>query len=157
MSDAGGIFLGRFAQEFLSVGQLVFLIFLMASHVLTFSVLMNELTNHGACTIGFSVVGLAVSFIGSLPRRMERVYWISVICKCGRWSLNHERLTVQAFTSILIATIVTMIAIGVENPVSHRLQIATSHGFEKEFLAVTNILFAYSTPIESTSISNSVF
>ena len=80
MSDAGGIFLGRFAQEFLSVGQLIFLIFLMASHVLTFSVLMNELTDHGACTIGFSVVGLTVSFIGSVPRRMKRVYWISVIC-----------------------------------------------------------------------------
>ncbi|KAI9038225.1 putative amino acid transporter [Aspergillus affinis] len=127
MSDAGGIFLGRFAREFLSVGQLIFLIFLMASHVLTFSVLMNELTDHGACTIGFSVVGLAVSFIGSIPRRMKRVYWISVI----------------SFASILTATVFTMIAIGVQNPVSHRLQIATSHGFAKQFLAVTNILFAY--------------
>lgn len=85
MSDAGGIFFGRFARQFLSVGQLIFLIFLMASHVLTFSVLMNELTDHGACTIGFSVVGLVVSFLGSMPRRMEKVYWISVICK---WSLR---------------------------------------------------------------------
>lgn len=80
MGDAGQILMGRFGRELLGLGQLLLLIFIMASHILTFSVLMNELTNHSACTIPFGTIGLVVSFLGALPRTMDKVYWLSVAC-----------------------------------------------------------------------------
>jgi hypothetical protein len=54
----------------------------MASNILTFNILMNVLTDHGTCTLVFGVVGLVICFLGALPRTMEKVYWMSVICEC---------------------------------------------------------------------------
>lgn len=81
MGDAGELLMGRLGREFLGLAQLLFLVFIMASHLLTFTVVMNELTDHGACTIAFGIVGLVISFIGALPRTMDKVYLISVACK----------------------------------------------------------------------------
>lgn len=83
MADVGEVLfaplgLGRFGREFLGTGQLLFLIFIMASHILTFSVMMNTLTDHGTCSIVFGVVGLIVSFIFSLPRTLRKVSWMSI-------------------------------------------------------------------------------
>lgn len=81
MGDAGEVLMGAFGRELLGTGQLLFLIFIMASHILTFSVAMNTITEHGTCTIAFGVVGLIISFIGALPRTMGKVYWMSIACK----------------------------------------------------------------------------
>lgn len=80
MGDAGEILFGRIGREILFFGQLLFCIFLMSSHILTFTVLFNTITGHGTCTIVFGVVGLIVSFIGALPRTMGKVYWMSLAC-----------------------------------------------------------------------------
>jgi hypothetical protein len=80
MGDAGEILMGRVGREILGIGQLLLLIFLMSSHLLTFTILMNTLTQHGTCTIVFGVVGLVICFFGALPRTMEKVYWMSVAC-----------------------------------------------------------------------------
>lgn len=82
MGDAGELLMGRIGREVLGIGQLLLLIFLMASNILTFNILMNVLTDHGTCTLVFGVVGLVICFLGALPRTMEKVYWMSVICKC---------------------------------------------------------------------------
>lgn len=81
MGDAGEVLMGAFGRELLGTGQLLFLIFIMASHILTFSVAMNTITEHGTCTIAFGVVGLVISFIGALPRTMGKVYWMSIACE----------------------------------------------------------------------------
>lgn len=81
MGDAGEILIGRVGREILGTGQLLLLIFLMSSHLLTFTILMNTLTMHGTCTTVFGVVGLIVCFLGALPRTMGKVYWMSVACK----------------------------------------------------------------------------
>lgn len=73
--------MGRFGRECLGIGQLLLLIFLMASNIVTFNILMNVLTDHGTCTLVFGVVGLVICFLGALPRTMEKVYWMSVACK----------------------------------------------------------------------------
>ncbi|KAJ5569559.1 uncharacterized protein N7459_008989 [Penicillium hispanicum] len=127
MGDAGELLLGPFGRELFYFGQLLFIIFLMASHILTFSVLFNTITNHGTCTIVFGVVGLIVSFLGALPRTTEKVFYMS---------------TVSA-VSILTATIVTMVAIGVQAPDNVENDITTSPSFSEAFLAVTNIVFAF--------------
>ncbi|KAL2808201.1 transmembrane amino acid transporter protein-domain-containing protein [Aspergillus granulosus] len=126
MGDAGEMLMGRFGRELLGIGQVLLMVFIMASHILTFMVLMNVLTEHGTCTIVFGVVGLVLSFLGALPRTMDRVYWISI----------------ASFISILTATFTTIIAIGVQNPIAE-LDILTKVSLEDGFLAVTNIIFAY--------------
>lgn len=85
MGDAGELLLGRIGREIFGIGQLLFLIFLMSSHILTFTVLFNTITEHGTCTIVFGVVGLVVSFIGALPRTMSKVYWMSFACRARSW------------------------------------------------------------------------
>ncbi|KAH8425153.1 uncharacterized protein LDX57_002902 [Aspergillus melleus] len=127
MGDAGELLLGPIGREIFGIGQLLFLIFLMSSHILTFTVLFNTITNHGTCSIVFGVVGLMVSFIGALPRTVGKVYWMS-LASC---------------ISILVATIVTMISIGVQAPDDVRNDITTKVSFNEAFLAVTNIVFAY--------------
>jgi uncharacterized membrane protein len=127
MGDAGELLLGPIGREIFYVGQLLFIIFLMASHILTFSVLFNTITNHGTCTIVFGVVGLVVSCIAALPRTAEKVYWMSII----------------SALSILVATIVTMVAIGVQAPDNVQNDIVTTPTFQEGFLAVTNIVFAF--------------
>lgn len=127
MGDAGEMLLGPIGREIFYFGQLLFIIFLMASHILTFSVLFNTITNHGTCTVVFGVVGLIVSFLGALPRTSDKVFIMS---------------TVSAI-SILVATIVTMVSIGVQAPDNVQNDITTSPSFADAFLAVTNIVFAF--------------
>lgn len=80
MADAGEVMLGRFGREVLGAAQLLFLIFIMGSHILTFTVMMNTLTEHGTCSIVFGVVGLVISFICCLPRTLRKVSWMSISC-----------------------------------------------------------------------------
>lgn len=44
MADAGEVLLGRFGREFFGAAQTIFLIFSMASHVLTFTIAFNAIT-----------------------------------------------------------------------------------------------------------------
>ncbi|KAJ5631381.1 uncharacterized protein N7484_011481 [Penicillium longicatenatum] len=127
MGDAGELLMGRFGRELLGIGQLLLLIFLMASNILTFNILMNVLTNHGTCTLVFGVVGLIICFLGALPRTMDKVYVMSVV----------------SFASVFVAVMVTMIAAGVESKGHIPIQSTTDVGFKEGFLAVTNIIFAY--------------
>jgi amino acid permease len=81
MADAGEVLMGGFGRELFGTGQLLFLIFLMASHILTFTVALNTITGHATCSIVFGVVGLVLSLILSLPRTLEKMSWLSLICE----------------------------------------------------------------------------
>ncbi|OAX77102.1 hypothetical protein ACJ72_08603, partial [Emergomyces africanus] len=100
MADAGEILMGRFGRELFGAGQLLFLIFIMGSHILTFVVMMNTLTNHGTCSIVFGVVGMLISLILALPRTLQNISWLSIL----------------SFASIFSAVMLTMVAIGVQAP-----------------------------------------
>ena len=80
MADAGEILLGPIGREVFGTAQLLFLVFIMGSHVLTFAVMMNTLTEHGTCSIVFNVVGMIISFVFTLPRTLKKVSWLSVSC-----------------------------------------------------------------------------
>ncbi|RAH70336.1 uncharacterized protein BO66DRAFT_374017 [Aspergillus aculeatinus CBS 121060] len=127
MGDAGELLMGRIGREIMFFGQLLFCIFLMSSHVLTFTVLFNTITGHGTCTIVFGVVGLVISCIFALPRTMGKVYYMSIV----------------SCLSIIVATVVTMIALGVEAPAHVQNDVTTHPSFVNAFLAVTNIIFAF--------------
>lgn len=80
MADAGEVIAGRIGREVLGVGQVLFLVFVMASHLLTFIIAMNAITGHGTCSIVFGLVGLIISFICSLPRTLVKMSWLSFVC-----------------------------------------------------------------------------
>lgn len=80
MADAGEILFGRIGRELLGGAQILFLVFVMGSHVLTFSVMMNVLTEHGTCSIVFGVMGMIISLVLTLPRTLKNVSWLSISC-----------------------------------------------------------------------------
>lgn len=93
MADAGEVLLGRFGREILFGGQMLFLIFLMASHLLTFTQAMNTITSHATCSIVFGIVGLIISLLISLPRTLEKMSWLSLACNPPCRTLVFKKLT----------------------------------------------------------------
>ena len=81
MGDAGEIIFGPAGRVLLELAQLLLLIFVMASHILTGTILLSTITKSAVCGIVFGVVSLIICFLGALPRTMARVYWLSTICK----------------------------------------------------------------------------
>ncbi|GIJ98162.1 hypothetical protein Aspvir_000277 [Aspergillus viridinutans] len=127
IADAGEVLFGWIGREVLGTGLLLCLVFVMGGHILTFTVMMNTLTDHGTCSIVFGVVGLLISLMLSLPRTFKRMTWLSVV----------------SFASIVAAVVVTMIALGVQRPRNAKVEVTRSTSLYKAFLAVTDIVFAY--------------
>ncbi|KAL7271786.1 hypothetical protein RUND412_005437 [Rhizina undulata] len=125
-AEAGYIIWGPVGREVFAGAQLLFLIFIMGSHILTFGIMLNVLTDHGTCTIVFTIFGFLVSLICTLPRTMKMVSYLSIV----------------SFISILGAVFITMIGVGVND--SHpELHSVSETSLFKGFGAVSNIIFAY--------------
>lgn len=88
MADAGEVLMGRFGYELFGTAQLLFLVFIMASHILTFTVALNTITNHATCSIVFGIVGMIISCILSLPRTLEKVSWFSLVCELSPFTVS---------------------------------------------------------------------
>ncbi|KAE8308585.1 Transmembrane amino acid transporter protein [Aspergillus parasiticus SU-1] len=127
MADAGEVLAGKFGRELLGITQTLFLVFIMASHILTFVIAMNTLTEHGTCSIVFGVVGTVVSFVLSLPRTLAKMSWLSLV----------------SFISILSAVIITMIGVGILAPGAGSMQVTVKTDLVHGFTSVTNIVFAF--------------
>ncbi|EAW09004.1 amino acid transporter [Aspergillus clavatus NRRL 1] len=128
MADAGEVLLGAFGRELFGTGQLLLVVFIMASHILTFAVAMNNITEHGTCSIVFSVVGLAISFVLCLPRTLSKVSFLSV----------------ASFISVFSAVMIVMISVGIQRPWKGSLNATVDTSLYKAFLAVCNIVFSFS-------------
>ncbi|KAL4957858.1 transmembrane amino acid transporter protein-domain-containing protein [Aspergillus filifer] len=127
MADAGEVIAGSFGREFMGVAQMLFFVFVMASHLLTFTVAMNTLTDHGTCSIVFGVVGMVVSFVLCLPRTLEKMSWLSLV----------------SFISIFSAVMICMIGVGIEKPGIQNVVAVVDTDLYHGFTAVTNIVFAF--------------
>ncbi|KAJ5124846.1 Amino acid transporter transmembrane [Penicillium bovifimosum] len=127
MADAGEVIAGKWGREFLGVAQIIFLIFVMASHLLTFTVAMNTITNHGTCSIVFGIVGMIVSFICSLPRTLVKMSWLSLV----------------SFGSIMTSVLIVMIAVGTTKPSPDDVVAVVKTDLYHGFSAVCNIVFAF--------------
>ncbi|KAI1610235.1 transmembrane amino acid transporter protein-domain-containing protein [Exophiala viscosa] len=135
MGCAGEVLFGRWGGEILGWGQFLFYIFVMGSHILTFSIMMNAITGHGACTIVWMVVGTILSFLCTLPRTLKNLSYYSVV----------------SFLSIIGAVMITMIGVSITKPglapgettLHVRLWPRPGLGFQDGFLAVANMVFAY--------------
>ncbi|BCS30608.1 uncharacterized protein APUU_80911S [Aspergillus puulaauensis] len=127
MADAGEVLAGKFGREFLGMGQLILIIFIMGSHLLTFTVAMNTLTDHGTCSLVFGVVGLVISYVLCLPRSSANVSYLSVI----------------SFLSVFSSVLIVMIAVGVERPFDGTPEAVVETNLYHAFLGVCNIVFSF--------------
>ncbi|KAL8681675.1 MAG: hypothetical protein Q9186_002192 [Xanthomendoza sp. 1 TL-2023] len=127
MADAGEVMLGPIGREVFGAAQMLFIMFNMGSHILTFSIMMNTISEHATCSIVFGFVGLVVSLICTLPRTLHQISHMAVI----------------SFISIIAAVLITMIGVGVEYPGHNEIQSTVVTPFTRAFLATTNIVFAY--------------
>lgn len=87
MADAGEVLLAplgmdRFGKEFFGAAQVIFLVFTMASHILTWTIMMNTITGSATCTIVWSVIGTVLLFIFDIPRTLKNMSWFSIACMC---------------------------------------------------------------------------
>ncbi|CAG7959143.1 unnamed protein product [Penicillium salamii] len=126
MADAGEVIGGKWGREIVGGAWTIFFIFIMSSHLLTFTVAMNTITNHGTCSVVFGIVGMLVSFLLSLPRTLVKMSWLSLV----------------SFGSIMASVIIVMIAVGITKPGSGVVAVVDTdlyHGFS----AVCNIVFAF--------------
>ena len=126
MADAGEVMLGPIGREFFGAAQILFFVFLMGSHILTFSIMMNTITNHGTCTIVFAIIGFIISVICCLPRTLHKVSYLSI----------------ASFISITASIVITMVGVGIDKPEPH-IDATVHNSLAKAFLSVTNIIFAY--------------
>ncbi|KAJ5279059.1 hypothetical protein N7478_004431 [Penicillium angulare] len=84
ISDAAELLFGKFAREFIGVAYYIYVALVAGAGMLTVSVALNALSNHGACTMVFLAVICAVSFIiGTGFRSLEKVSWISWLGVAG--------------------------------------------------------------------------
>ena len=130
MGDAGEVMLGAWGREICGFAQTTFLIFIMASHVLTFSIMMNVLTDHSMCTTWFMIIGTVISFVLTLPRTLKSV----------------APLAIASFISVLAAIFITMVGVGIREskaPEPVKIHSTTEPSFHLAFIAVMNIIFAY--------------
>ncbi|KAJ5156135.1 hypothetical protein N7492_008938 [Penicillium capsulatum] len=128
IADAGEVLMGRFGRELFTFANILFLVFIMASHLLTFTVAMNTITRHATCSLVFGIVGMIISLILSLPRTLKKVSWLSMI----------------SFASIVGAVFITMVAVGVQHK-GKLVEATTTPSLVTGFTSAANIVFSFST------------
>lgn len=124
----GGVLLGPIGTHIFAVAYVIYCVFCMASHLLTFTIAMNVLTGHATCTIVWGIVGFIIFTLLSLQRTLKNVSFLSII----------------SFTSILSAVLITMISLGVAPHASQGdMKASYSPSFPNAFNSISNIVFAY--------------
>lgn len=71
----------RTFQEIFGWSQVIFQVFVMGSHILTWTICLNTLTNSSTCTIVWAVVGLGVFWVCNWPRTLKYTRFMSMACK----------------------------------------------------------------------------
>lgn len=148
MGDVGEVLFGKIGREVLGAFYVIYCIFSAASHLLTFMIAMNVLTEHGACTIVWGVVGLVVFSILTIPRTLKNVSFLSIICASfltpKRFDLHLADFLAIAFLSILSAVVLTIVALGVSPKAPYdAMQASYSPTFPSAFNSISNAVFAY--------------
>lgn len=135
-ADAGRLLMGKFGYEVVGAMFVLQLTFLVGSHCLTGTIAFNNITNNGACSVVFGVVSAIILLALAIPPSFAEVAILGYI----------------DFASILVAIGITIIATGV-NAGRADGGLAAVHWsawpkegvtFTDGFIAITNIVFAYS-------------
>ncbi|KAH8897805.1 amino acid transporter [Thozetella sp. PMI_491] len=137
-ADAGRLLMGRFGYELVGAMFAMELIFIAGSHCLTGAIALNNISDHGACSVVFGFVSAIILLLLAIPPSFAEVAILGYI----------------DFASVIIAIGVTIIATGVQSTNPSLDTVATSApwqlwpkdnlGLVEAFVALGNIIFAYS-------------
>lgn len=133
-ADVGRLLMGKFGYELVSVMFVLQLTFLVGSHTLTGTIAFLNITNNGACSLVFGVVSAIILLLLAIPPSFAEVAILGYI----------------DFVSIMAAILITMIATGVKSSGATAEWSAWPQPgvtFTSAFIAITNIVFAYSFAI----------
>jgi hypothetical protein len=90
MADAGEVMFKPWGNKAKQVGrelggaaQTIFLVFSMASHILTWTICFDVLTDHAVCNVVWGIVALIVFWMFDLPRTLRNMSYFSVACTCS--------------------------------------------------------------------------
>jgi hypothetical protein len=142
-ADAGQMMFGKIGYEVISVMFVLQLVFTTGSHVLTGAIMFDNLTDDGACTIVFTVVSAIILFLVAIPPTFSEMAILGYI----------------DFVSIMVAIFITIIATGIRaGDSTGGLSAVAWSAWPKEgltlaeaFIAVSNIVFAYSFALSQFS------
>ena len=134
--EAGRLMFGRVGYEIVYVMLGLQLLFLTGSHCLTGTIAFINITDSGICSVIFAVVSAIILLLFAVPPSFAEMAILGYI----------------DFVSIIVAILITMIATGVRssNEVGGLSAVDWSAWpkegitFTDAFIAVTNIVFAYS-------------
>ncbi|KAH6656134.1 putative amino acid transporter [Truncatella angustata] len=134
-ADAGKLMAGRFGYEVVGAMFALQLIFLTGSHTLTGTIAFQNITDNATCSIVFGVVSAIILLLLAIPPSFAEVAILGYI----------------DFVSIIVAIFVTIIATGVVSSDNGGLSQVDWSAWPREgltfseaFVAITNIVFAYS-------------
>ncbi|RFU80391.1 amino acid transporter, transmembrane [Trichoderma arundinaceum] len=138
-ADAGRLVAGRFGYELVGGMFALQLVLLVGSHCLTGTIAFLNITSNGACSLVFGVVSAIILFILAIPPSFAELAILGYI----------------DFVSIVLAIGITMIATGIKasDSVGGLSSVPWSAwpkedlSFADAFIAITNIVFAYSFSI----------
>jgi hypothetical protein len=134
--DAGKLMFGRFGYELINVMLILQLLFLTGSHTLTGAIAWIDITQSDVCSVVFAVVSAIILLILAVPPSFTEMAILGYV----------------DFASIIIAIGITIIATGVESSnapgglsgVNWSAWPKEDISFTDAFIALTNIIFAYS-------------
>ncbi|KFA81290.1 hypothetical protein S40288_04846 [Stachybotrys chartarum IBT 40288] len=138
-ADAGRLLLGRFGYEVFGAALLLELVMVVGSHALTGSIALIDLNDGRVCSIVFSAVSAVILLILAIPPSFTEIAILGYI----------------DFASILVAIAITVIATGVQasdspgglSNVDWSAWPKDNVSFAEAFVAVSNIIFAFSFAI----------
>lgn len=134
--QVGYLFFGKIGKDIFGVIFVIYLSFVTASHVLTGTELWNALSTTHICSLAFGVISAIILYLVALPPTFHDMAVLGYV----------------DFASICLAILITMIGTGIQGQkLPGGLANADWHAFPQEpvsfkkaFVAVTNIVFAYS-------------
>lgn len=138
-ADAGRLVAGRFGYELVGAMFALQLILLVGSHCLTGTIALLNISENAICSLAFGAISAVVLFVLALPPSFTELAILGYI----------------DFVSIVLAIGITMIATGIKaNHSAGGLSAVDWSPWPKEdlsfadaFIAITNIVFAYSFSI----------
>lgn len=138
-ADAGRLVAGRFGYELVGAMFALQLILLVGSHCLTGTIALLNISDNAICSLAFGAISAVVLFVLALPPSFTELAILGYI----------------DFVSIVLAIGITMIATGIKASHSDGGLSAVDWSpwpkedlsFADAFIAITNIVFAYSFSI----------
>ncbi|KAK2067818.1 hypothetical protein P8C59_001524 [Phyllachora maydis] len=145
-ADAGQLMMGRFGYELIGAMFTLLLVLLVGSHCLTGTIALLNMTNNATCSLVFSVVAAIMLYVLAMPPSFAELAILGYI----------------DFASIILAIGITIIATGVQashapgglSAVNWSAWPKENVSFADAFVAITNIVFAYSFAVCQFSFMN---